>query len=203
MDGRHGVGYRHLELGALFLDGLRGYGHVAEVVERVEYADDVHSVADGALYELAHRLVGVVAVAYEVLPAQKHLGLRFLEALFELAQPLPRVFVEEAHRGVEGRAAPAFYGVVAYFIHGLAYRQHVLGAEARRHYGLVRVAECRLGYPDAGFFLRFGGFFHFLHGNGRSFRRRGLFCLYGFRGGYLRGYNVSVSVFDFLLHHCF
>ena len=39
--------------------------------------------------------------------------------------------------------------------------------------------------PTRGFFLRFGGFFHFLHGNGRSFRRRGLFCLYGFRGGYL------------------
>ena len=158
---------------------------------------------DGALYEFAHRLVGVVAVADEVLPAEEHLGLRFLEALLELAQPLPRVFVEEAHRGVERSAAPAFYGVVAYFIHGLAYRQHVLGAEARRHYGLVRVAECRLGYSDAGFFLSLGRLFYFLYGNGRSFSRRGLFCLYGFRGRYLRGYHVSVSVLDFLLHHCF
>ncbi len=203
VDGGDRVGYGHLELAALFFDCFGGYRHVAEVVESVEYADDVYSVADGAFYEFAYGLVRVVAVADEVLPAEEHLGLRLLEALLELAQPLPRVFVEEAHCGVERSAAPAFYGVVAYFIHGLAYRQHVLGAEARRHYGLVRVAECRLGYSDAGFFLRFDGFFHFLHGNGRSFRRRGLFCLYGFRGGYLRGYNVSVSVFDFLLHHCF
>ena len=67
----------------------------------------------------------------------------------------------------------------------------------------MRVAECRLGYSDAGFFLSLGRLFYFLYGNGRSLGGGRLLGLYGLGGRYLRGYHVSVSVLDFLLHHCF
>ncbi len=91
----------------LFLDLVRGDLHVrAEVVERVENSDDVQPVPDGPLDELAHGVVRIVAVAHDVLTAQKHLELRLLEEPPHGAQTLPRIFVEEAHAAVVGGASP-------------------------------------------------------------------------------------------------
>jgi hypothetical protein len=45
VDGGYRVGYGHLEFSALFFDCFRGYGHVAEVVQRIEDPYDVDTVA--------------------------------------------------------------------------------------------------------------------------------------------------------------
>ena len=81
---------------------------IADVVERVEDAEDVHAVLGGLVHEALHHAVFVVPVAQQVLPAQQHLQARVRHQLAEGAQTLPGIFVEEADAGVEGGPAPAF-----------------------------------------------------------------------------------------------
>ena len=63
------------------------------------------------------------------------------------AQPQPRVFVQEAHRGVEGRAAPHFQAEQFRRAprHRVGHGQHVIGAHARGEQRLMRVAEGGVG----------------------------------------------------------
>ena len=48
-----------------------------------------------------------MAVTQQVLPAQQHLQARVGQRGAQLAQAFPRVFVQKAHAGIEGGAAPA------------------------------------------------------------------------------------------------
>ena len=59
------------------------------------------------LHEVLHHVVGIVLVAQDVLAAEQHLQLGVGQALAQLAQALPGVFVQKAQAGVEGGAAPA------------------------------------------------------------------------------------------------
>ena len=150
-----------------------------------------------------------MAVADDILSAQEHLSFGLLEAFLYLAQPLPRVFVEEAHRRVKGRAAPHLYRMVADFVHRLAYREHVVGTQARRHDRLVRVTERCLHNADARLCLCRGSFRFFV------FRHDHLFGLYSLRrrlyGGsrtrgprrYFGGDHFSVAVFDLFFYFNF
>ena len=68
------------------------------------------------------------------------------------AQPLPRIFVQEAHGDVERRAAPHFQAeqvVAAGARRSSAIAQHVVGAHARGQQRLVRIAERRVGDQQA------------------------------------------------------
>jgi serine/threonine protein phosphatase PrpC len=92
------------------LHGLHRDAEVGQVVERVEDAEDVHAVGGGVFDEAGDDVVGVVGVADGVGAAEEHLEADVGHAGAELAQAFPRVLVEEAHRGVEGGAAPHFEG---------------------------------------------------------------------------------------------
>ena len=96
-------------------------------------------------------VVGIVRVADRVRAAQEHLETDVRHALAQQAQALPRIFAEEAHRRVEGRAAPHFQReqLRRAARHRARDRQHVVGAHARRHQRLVRVAERRVGDEQA------------------------------------------------------
>ncbi|EHC70798.1 hypothetical protein LTSEJOH_0135, partial [Salmonella enterica subsp. enterica serovar Johannesburg str. S5-703] len=65
---------------------LQGGFHIARVVHGVEDAEDVHTVFHRALDEAFHHVIGVVAVAEQVLAAQQHLQRGFGHGFFELAQ---------------------------------------------------------------------------------------------------------------------
>ena len=60
------------------------------------------------LYERFHHIIGVVAIAQQVLAAQQHLQAGVGQGFTQLAQALPRIFLEEAHAGIKGGAAPGF-----------------------------------------------------------------------------------------------
>ena len=85
-------------------DRLDGRLHVARVVERVEDAEDVDAGPRGETDELADHVVGVVAVAEHVLPAQEHLKAGVGQGRLERAHALPRVLVQEPHQ--ESKVAP-------------------------------------------------------------------------------------------------
>jgi len=87
------------------LDRRDGARQVAHVVQGVEHPEHVYAIGRGALDEPVDQIVGVVAVAHQVLPAQQHLQARVGHHSTEGAQALPRVLAQKAQAGVEGGAA--------------------------------------------------------------------------------------------------
>lgn len=120
---------------------LHRLAHVARVVERVEDADDVDAVIDGLLDELLDDVVGVVLVAENVLPSQKHLQLGVGHRLAQLAQSLPRILVEEAQAGVERRAAPALNRIVTDLVELIGDGEHLVQSHTRSRLRLVSVSQ--------------------------------------------------------------
>ena len=142
---RNRVHHRTLEMLPGLLDRRGGRLEVADVVERVEHSEDVHPVLGRLVHEAADDIVAVVTVADDVLAAQQHLQGRAHDMLLDQAQTLPRVLVEEAQGGVEGRASPALERVVADLVHLLEDGEHLVGAHARRPQRLVAVAQRCIG----------------------------------------------------------
>ncbi len=149
-----GVGERALGMCPVAAYRLQGRFHIARVVHGVEDAEDVHAVFDGALDKAGDHVIGVVAVAEQVLAAQQHLQRGFGHGFFEFAQAQPRVFAEKADAGVKGGAAPAFEGAVAHVVELSGNRQHIVKAQAGGEQGLVGVAQDDIGNGNGHGFLR-------------------------------------------------
>ena len=157
-----GVADAALEVLAGLLDAFDNGLEVAIVVEGVEGTEDVHTVLGSALNKGQSGIVGIVAVADQVLGAQQHGERGLLDVALQGAQALPRVLVEEAVHGVEGGAAPSLQGPEADFVHHLGYRDHVLGAATGSKQGLVPIAEAKVHHLDR--ILCFGPVAGILHG---------------------------------------
>ncbi|VAT77699.1 Uncharacterised protein [Klebsiella pneumoniae] len=149
-----GVRKRTLGVGAVTADRLQGGLHVARVVHGIEDAEDVHAVFDGALHEALHHVVGVVAVAEQVLAAEQHLQRGLRHRLFQLAQADPRVLAEKADAGVKGGAAPALKGAVADVVQLSGNGQHIVETQTGGEQGLVGVAQDDIGNGNGHEFLR-------------------------------------------------
>ena len=119
---------------------------IRQIIQRVEDAEDVHAARGRVLHEAGDDVVGIIRVADGVGAAEQHLETDVRHARAELPEALPRILVEEAHRGVEGRAAPHLEREQARRVmrDGAGAGEHVVGADARRHQRLVRVAERRI-----------------------------------------------------------
>ena len=130
---------------AVFLGGLDGLLEVAQIVQRIEDADDVNAVLDGLFDELIHHVVRIMLVAENVLAAEEHLQLGVGHRLAQRAQTPPRIFVQKAHAGVERRAAPALQRIVADLIQLVRDGQHLLQAHTGCGLRLVRVAQNGIG----------------------------------------------------------
>ena len=141
MGGAGGVADGALDVAAVLLDEADGGLHVAEVVEGVEDAEDVHAVLDGEADELLEDVISVVAVGDDVLAAEEHLEAGVLDAGAELAEAVPRVLVEEADAGIVGGAAPDLKGEEADLIELLGNGQHIPGAHARGNQRLMAVPK--------------------------------------------------------------
>jgi hypothetical protein len=87
---------------------LDGHGDVRQPIERVEDAENINARGGGLLDEGPHDVVGVVGVADGVGRPQQHLEEDVGHLLTQPHQPIPGRFLQEAHGGVEGRAAPHF-----------------------------------------------------------------------------------------------
>ncbi len=119
--------------------------HIARVVHGIEDAEHVHAVFHRAFDEAFHHVIGVVAVAEQVLPAQQHLQRGFGHGFFELAQAQPRVFAEKADAGVKGGTAPALQRPVAHVVELSGNRQHIVKTQAGGKQGLVGVTQDDVG----------------------------------------------------------
>ncbi|PVI31763.1 hypothetical protein C4874_24275, partial [Salmonella enterica subsp. enterica serovar Carrau] len=73
---------------------LQGGFHIARVVHGIKHAEHVHAVFHRAFDKTLHHVIGVVAVAEQVLATQQHLQRGFGHGFFEFAQAQPRVFAE-------------------------------------------------------------------------------------------------------------
>ena len=146
-----GVADRRLAQLARLAHGVDRDAHVLDPVERVEDAEQVDAGARRLLDEVAHDVVGIVRVADRVRRAQQHLQQQVRHRRAQLVQPLPRTLLQEAHRHVEGRAAPAFDREQVRHQARVVRRdrREVVRAEARRQQRLVRIAHRRVRQQHA------------------------------------------------------
>ncbi|CQE86165.1 Uncharacterised protein [Salmonella enterica subsp. enterica serovar Typhimurium str. DT104] len=140
-----GVGECALGVRAVAAYCLQGGFHIARVVHGIEDAEHVHAVFHCPLNEAFHHVIGVVAIAEQVLAAQQHLQGSLRHGFFELAQAQPRVFAEKADTGVKGGAAPALQRPVAHVIERGGNRQHIVKAQAGGEQRLVSVTQDDIG----------------------------------------------------------
>ncbi|GAR61314.1 hypothetical protein NGUA15_03104 [Salmonella enterica] len=149
-----GVRERALGVCAVAAHRLQGGFHIARVVHGIEDAEHVHAVFHRAFDKTLHHVIGVVAVAEQVLATQQHLQRGFGHGFFEFAQAQPRVFAEKADAGVKGGAAPAFEGAAADIVELSGNRQHIVKTQAGGEKGLVGVAQDDVGNGNGHGFLR-------------------------------------------------
>ena len=121
---------------------------VPHIVQRIEDAEDVDAICGGPFDEPFEDIVGIMAIAHEVLPAEQHLQLGMRHGGAQRAQPFPGIFFEKTQTGVEGRAAPDFQRPIADGVELLGDRQHVLRSHARGQEGLMPVAQRDVGDQD-------------------------------------------------------
>ena len=140
-----GEGDRDLGVAAFLVGRFDGGLEVADVVERVEDADDVDAVGNRLLDKVLDDVVGVRTVAQHILAAEEHLQLGVGHLFADHPQALPGVFVQETDAGVEGRAAPDFSGIITDLIHLAQDRQHVRQRHTGRQQALVGIAKDGFG----------------------------------------------------------
>ena len=140
----HRVAHATLEMLAALLDLPDDRFEVAIVVQRIEGTEDIHAVFSGAVNEGGSHVVGVVAVAHQILGTQQHGKRRLLGIALERTQTLPRIFVQETVHGVERGTTPGFQRPETDFIHHFGNRDHVLGTPTRCEQGLVSIAQGKI-----------------------------------------------------------
>jgi len=77
-------------------------------VERIEDAEDIDALRVGFAHEFLDDIVGIGRVADGICAAQQHLEADVRDALAQLAEALPRIFMQKAQSSIEGGAAPHF-----------------------------------------------------------------------------------------------
>ena len=150
--------------------------HLADVVEAVEDAEDVHAVERREAHEFRDDVVRVGRVADGVRAADEHLRADVRRRRAQRAEPVPGVLLEEPVGHVEGRAAPALEGEGVGEQRGRDARaaDEVERPDARREQRLVRVAHRRVRHEHAALRTHPGG-----HGLGPGPVQHGLGVLDG------------------------
>ena len=142
-----GVTDRALANLARGLHRVHRHPHVLDPVEGIKHAEHVHPGLGGLADELLHDVVGIVGVSDAVGGAQQHLRQDIGHLGADVAQTLPRAFLQEAVGHVKRRPAPAFHRKQPTEVGGVGGRD--LGHVDRPHpggeQGLMPVAHGRVG----------------------------------------------------------
>ncbi len=102
----HG-GFRNLTL----IQGLIDSDfHALNPVQGVEDTEYIDSGLRGLTDELPNGVIRIVPVSYRIRTAEQHLEHNIRNLFTQGFQSFPRIFAQETHRYVEGRAAPHFEG---------------------------------------------------------------------------------------------
>ena len=113
-------------MSAFLLGCLNGSLKVSDIIQAVKNTDNINSVSDGFLYKVLNHIVRVMIVSKDVLATEQHLELCILETGSQLSESLPRIFFQETQAGIKSSAAPAFYRMVANFVHFFNDRKHLI-----------------------------------------------------------------------------
>ena len=117
--------------------------HVFDPVEAVEYAEDINAGLSRLFHKALDDVVRVIGVAHTVGGAQKHLCHDVWHRLTNVAQALPRTFLQEPVGHVKRRTAPTFHRQQLRQFAGVGRcaADHVDGPHPRRKQRLVAIAH--------------------------------------------------------------
>ena len=90
VDGADGIANCTLGVCPFVDDSPDCYFQVAEIVESVKAAENIHAVINGFFDELNQHIIGVVPVTYNVLSSQQHLGFGFFKVTPDNPSDAPR-----------------------------------------------------------------------------------------------------------------
>ncbi len=136
-----GIGYCALQVCTGFLYLVHGALHVADIVQRIEYAEDIDAIFMRCSNEFIHNIVRIMTVTDKVLSPEEHLDRRVLQFSFEVAEPIPGIVIQKPDTGIKGRPSPGFNRKKTALIEIPCQREHVLRTEPGRDQRLVRIAE--------------------------------------------------------------
>ena len=121
--------------------------HSRNPVQRIEDAEHVDTALRRLLHELPDDIVRIIFVPHRVRAADQHLKQDVRNLLTQLVQPLPRRFLQESVRGIEGSAAPHLQRerILLVQSHCRSDLGHIDGPHPRRHQGLLRVPHRSVG----------------------------------------------------------
>ena len=145
---RDGVTDGSLDVLAAGRDGLKGGLKIAGVIEGIKDAEDIDADFRGLPDECVDHIIRVVAVADEVLAAEKHHERGLGRDGLEEPDALPRVLIEESRHDVKGCAAPHLKGVEADIIQHADDLKDVRSPHSRGEDGLVAVTQCDVRNAD-------------------------------------------------------
>ena len=128
-------------MSALLLGCLNSGLKVSDIIQAVKNTDNINSVSDGFLYKVRNHIVRVMIVSKDVLATEQHLELCVLETGSQFSESLPRIFLQETQAGIKSSAAPAFYRVVANFIHFVNDRKHLISRHSCCKERLMRITK--------------------------------------------------------------
>jgi len=112
------------------LGGADGRGQVAQIIERIENAEDVAAGVGGAADKGFDDVVREAGVLHDILAAQEHEVRGFRRGFFEGAKAVEWIFPEKAQAGVDRGAAPSFQSAKAESVEERCRRQHLCGGHA-------------------------------------------------------------------------
>ena len=150
MDGADGIGNRSLGMLAVRNGGLDSTLKVARIVERIENSEHVDAMNGRSLDKLVNNVIGVMAIAEEILRSKQHLKGRLGQRLLQKPQPIPRILTEITNTRIKGCPTPTFKGPKTNRVQLLTDGQHVINAKAGCQQGLVRISQHHIGNTQFG-----------------------------------------------------
>ena len=135
------IGKSNLSMSFFFVCSLNCGFQVTHVVEAVKNTDDINSVCCRFLYKILYHVICIRTVSEDILSAEQHLKLCVFEAVTEFTESFPWIFLQETKRSIKSSATPALYCMVAYFVHFINDRKHLLCAESCCDQRLMRITQ--------------------------------------------------------------
>ena len=120
---------------------LNGSLKVSDIIQAVKNTDNINTICDGFLYKVLNHIICIMIVSKDILTTEQHLELRVLESSSQFSESLPRIFLQETQAGIKSSAAPAFYCVVANFIHFVNDRKHLISRHSCCKERLMRITK--------------------------------------------------------------
>src|SRR4030066_2265909 len=126
------------------LDGFKGSYKVSFVVDGIEDTEYVDTAVGSMMNECGDYIIGVIAIADQVLTAQKHLQSGIRHQLFQDADSFPGVFIQKPGHDVKGGTTPDFHGPESYLVHLRGNGLHLSGSHPGGKKGLVSITQGKI-----------------------------------------------------------